>query len=113
MQAVDRVDAIEHTAFFDVGVIGKVLAEHVDRVISEVIQIQQQIGLRHDGQPIGNTRRLLHVFHNVLPTVERRHIGATPEVVVGDVDLMPSQHVAHMHHALPGVGRVGTVGIAS
>ena len=56
--------------------------------------------------------RLLHMFHDILTPIQRRHVGAAPEVVIGDVDFVACQHIAHVHHALPRVGSIGAVWVS-
>ena len=49
------------------------------------------------------------VFHNVAATIGRGEVGTAAEVVVGDVNLVARHEIAQMHHARPGIRRVGAV----
>ena len=89
--------------------IRKIFTQHADRVLSEVIEIQKKVSLRHDGQPVRHAWGLLHMFNNIFSPVQCCHVGPAPEIVVGDMDFMAREHVAHMYHAGPGVRGVGTV----
>ena len=112
MQSIDGIHAVKNASWFKIRVIGKIFTQHADRVFSEIIEIQKKVSLRHDGQPVRHAWGLLHMLNNILAPVQCRHVGSAPEVIVGNMNFMASQHVAHMDHALTRIRCIGAVRVA-
>src|SRR5690606_6504974 len=79
-------------------------------VVAQIGHAQSVIGSHHDDQRIFDGRGLLIVAHHALGAVGGSEVGATAQVIIGNVDFVLSHgvdQVAHAHDRVLGVGAVG------